>query len=167
MSVTVRPALASDAPVAAHVLRRSIQELCTADHQHDPDTLAQWLSNKTARRVGEWIASNETFMIVAELHDEIVGVGSIGRSGTITLCYVLPGQESRGVGAQMLAALETQAARWGTKRITLNSTVCARTFYERHGYVATCEATPGFGVTRCYPYEKVLPSGAMDTDFRM
>jgi hypothetical protein len=36
-----------DAPAACDVLRRSISELCVADHGNDPTILARWLSNKT------------------------------------------------------------------------------------------------------------------------
>jgi hypothetical protein len=43
----IRDAVADDAPAACQVLRRSIVELCAADHGDDPAILAQWLANKT------------------------------------------------------------------------------------------------------------------------
>ena len=46
MSFRVRAARLEDAEAAAHLLRRSIAELCQADHQDDPERLAGWLANK-------------------------------------------------------------------------------------------------------------------------
>jgi hypothetical protein len=43
----IRDAMTEDAPAACDVLRRSISELCVADHGNDPTILARWLSNKT------------------------------------------------------------------------------------------------------------------------
>jgi hypothetical protein len=43
----IRDAVAEDAPAACQVIRRSIVELCVADHRNDPEVLARWLSNKT------------------------------------------------------------------------------------------------------------------------
>ena len=47
MMAAVRKAEPRDAEAAAVVLRRSITELCTLDHDGDADTLAKWLANKT------------------------------------------------------------------------------------------------------------------------
>lgn len=55
MSVSVRQAVAMDAPAMAQVLRRSITELCLADHGNDPERLGAWLENKTAAKVAAWI----------------------------------------------------------------------------------------------------------------
>jgi len=43
----IRDAVAEDAPAACQVVRRSISELCIADHRSDPTILMRWLSNKT------------------------------------------------------------------------------------------------------------------------
>lgn len=43
----IRDAVAEDAIEACEALRRSITELCVADHRNDPDLLANWLRNKT------------------------------------------------------------------------------------------------------------------------
>jgi hypothetical protein len=52
----IRDAVAEDAPAACQVLRRSISELCVADHGNDPAILAKWLLNKTPDIVASWIA---------------------------------------------------------------------------------------------------------------
>jgi GNAT superfamily N-acetyltransferase len=44
-----------DAQEACPVLRRSIIELCAADHGHDPELLAAWLANKTPENFAAWM----------------------------------------------------------------------------------------------------------------
>jgi GNAT superfamily N-acetyltransferase len=153
-SFSVRPANASDAPAAVALLRASITELCVADHQNEPATLARWLRNKTTEHFLEWLANPEGLIVVAEDALGLSGVGSITRPGDLNLCYVRPGQQRVGVGRAMIAALEAQAERWGVTEIRLSSSLGARTFYERQGYVSSGDPTPAFGVRFNYPYVK-------------
>ncbi len=160
MSLSVRTAVPTDADAAVRVLRRSITELCVADHQGDPGTLEQWLSNKNVERFTSWVANPDTYVVVAEGDAGVCGVGMLNSRGEIQLCYVLPGCESQGVGRALLAAIESQARSWGIERLRLDSTRGACSFYERAGYRSLGEPACGFGLTRCHPYEKQLGGGA-------
>ena len=42
----IRDAVAADAPAACDMLRRSIAELCGADHRNDLAILERWFANK-------------------------------------------------------------------------------------------------------------------------
>jgi hypothetical protein len=53
----IRVARTEDAEQACTVLRRSIQDLCHADHNGDAAKLADWLSNKTPENVASWISN--------------------------------------------------------------------------------------------------------------
>jgi GNAT superfamily N-acetyltransferase len=64
-----------------------------------------------------------------------------------------------GIGTALLESLEAEARQWGLSSIELGSSSAARTFYERHGYVASGSPVPGFGISHCFPYRKAL--GAM------
>ena len=145
-----------DAPPAVVVLRRSITELCGADHLEDAATLERWLSNKTAANFLRWLADPEAALYVAELENTIVGVGLIHQSGEIRLCYVSPDSQRVGAGRALLAALEGQAIHWGLESVRLDSSRTALAFYARHGYVPAGDPTPGFGVTICHPHSKRL-----------
>ena len=63
--IEIRIAVAADAPTACEVLRRSITELCVADHSHDPEILGRWLANKTPEIVASWIARPDNSVLVA------------------------------------------------------------------------------------------------------
>jgi len=123
----------------------------------DADTLAQWLANKTTRDFLSWLAAEDNFCVVAETNDQIRGVGLLHRSGEVRLCYLAPGAQGQGLGKAILRVLEEKAREWGSRKLHLESTVSARPFYERAGYRSAGAAKPGFGISHCHPYEKILP----------
>ncbi|MDE2461315.1 MAG: GNAT family N-acetyltransferase [Gammaproteobacteria bacterium] len=156
MTLAVRPANSRDTEAAVKLVRRSITELCTADHRDDAATLDQWLANKTPENFRAWISDPDNFCVVAEDAGVVHGAGLLHRDGEIRLMYLAPGSQRQGTGRAIHAALETQARTWGLRMLFLDSTSLARSFYEALGYRATGEAKPRFGVLMCYPYEKPL-----------
>jgi N-acetylglutamate synthase-like GNAT family acetyltransferase len=152
----VREARAEDAEVACVVIRRSIVELCRADHQDDGPTLAAWLANKTPQNVRTWIANPDSYMIVADDDGGIFGVAAIHNSGKIVLNYVSPDARFRGVGKSLMRRLEARASELGRDTCILDSTGTARQFYRSIGYSEAGPPTPGFGLSPRYPMAKVL-----------
>ena len=130
----IRPARAADAAAACGVLRRSIAELCVADHDNDPQFLSRWLANKTPENVAAWIADPGNVVYVAVDDGRIAGVAAMTRAGLVTLNYVSPDFRFRGVSKVLLAALERKAAELGLTQCNLESTKTARRFYEAAGY---------------------------------
>jgi GNAT superfamily N-acetyltransferase len=155
-AVSVRRAVPEDADAAIALVRESITRLCVADHQNDPSALEPWLRNKTAETFVRWVDSADNHVVVAEVDSAIAGVASLRKAGEIQLFYVAPDKQRRGIGAALLAALETQARASGLDTLVLNSTVGARAFYERNGFTPSGAPVPGSGVSRCFPYQKAL-----------
>jgi GNAT superfamily N-acetyltransferase len=151
----IRDAVVEDAPAACQVLRRSISELCIADHKNDPAILAQWLSNKTPGIVASWIAQPGRSLLVGVEQGIIVAVGSIHNTGRITLNYVSPDARFRGVSKALLGALEARAIASGNARCSLNSTETALEFYVANGYVVDGPPDRKYG-TGGYPMSKLL-----------
>lgn len=131
--MVVRDALVDDAPAACVVLRRSIQELCTADHRNDPVVPSRRQSNKTPEQFISWVHQERHSVMVAVENGAVLAVGSVTDSGRIGLNYVSPDARFRGVSREMLRALETRACERGNARCTLESTATARRFYEANG----------------------------------
>jgi GNAT superfamily N-acetyltransferase len=134
-SPQIRLAIRSDAEAVCAVVRRSITESCGADHKGDHSVLSAWLANKTPERVANWIDSPETFAVVAEFDDAVVGFALMNLQGEIRLCYVVPEAQGYGVGRAMMEALEREASRRNLTDITLESTATARNFYLALGFV--------------------------------
>lgn len=135
MDILVRPGTAADAPSAITTLRRSIAELCAADHQDDPQALAGWLGNKTPETWARWIQRSDATVLVAEMSGRIVGVGMVDRHGEILLNYVHPEARFCGVSTAVLRALESTALAQGVLACRVDSTETARAFYVRRGYL--------------------------------
>jgi GNAT superfamily N-acetyltransferase len=148
-------AIVDDAPAACQVLRRSISELCVADHRNDPTILERWLSNKTPAVVSSWIAAPDSSVLVAVEAGTILAVGAVTDAGHINLNYVSPDARFRGVSRTLLGALEARAIARGNARCTLNSTTTAHRFYLGNGYVTDGPPTLEHG-TGGYPMSKQI-----------
>ena len=115
----IRDANAEDAEEACQVLRRSIIELCAADHRNDPALLEAWLRNKTPANVAAWMKRIDASYLVAVDEGAIAAVGAVTDAGEILLNYVSPDARFRGASRALLAALEARAA--GTRRDPLHA----------------------------------------------
>jgi GNAT superfamily N-acetyltransferase len=152
----IRDAIPEDAPGACVVLKRSIAELCEADHKNDPAILARWLGNKTVENVLAWISEPDNSLLVAVENGDVLAVGSVTDSGTVGLNYVSPDARFRGVSRALLRALETRAFERGNSRCALTSTETARRFYLSNGYIEAGEPSKAFGTSSGYPMCKAL-----------
>jgi GNAT superfamily N-acetyltransferase len=153
----IRDAVVADAPAACQVLRRSITELCNADHQNDAAILEGWLANKTPEIVASWVTQPGNSVLLAVEGDAVLGVGSITDLGEITLNYVSPDARFQGVSRALLHALEARAAERANTRCKLMSTQTARRFYLSAGYIEDGAPSMMFG-TSSYPMSKWLRS---------
>ncbi len=156
MTFQVRRAMGRDARAACQVVRRSIAELCAADHHDDEETLAEWLANKNVSSFEGWICSGRHIALVAKENGGVCAFGLLNREGSLSLLYVSPDTRFQEVSKALLGALEQEALDAGIQEITLASTITARHFYLRCGYAMTGDPYPGFGVTLCYPMSKRL-----------
>jgi GNAT superfamily N-acetyltransferase len=138
------------------VLRRSIVELCVADHHNDPTIVGRWLSNKTPGIVATWIAKPANTVLVAVENGSILGVDSITDGGEIMLNYVSPDARFRGVSRGLIATLEERAMLCGVERCHLLSTETARGFYHRAEYRGGGPPVGKFGTSASYPMSKTL-----------
>jgi GNAT superfamily N-acetyltransferase len=155
--VEIRDATPADADAACDVLRRSISQLCAADHGDDPAILGNWLNNKTPEIVAGWAKQPGNSLLVAVEGDVVLGVGSVTDAGEITLNYVAPDSRFRGISRALLAALEARAAERGNTSCTLTSTETAHRFYQTAGYRDDGQPIGNFGTSSGHPMSKRLP----------
>lgn len=134
MSVCIRPAAIEDAAAACEAVRRSIAELCHADHQGDPERIARWLSNKTVESFRRWIAAPEYLAFVGTVEGRVLGFALLERAGKLSLLYVSPEGRFRGLCKGMLAAAEEAARGLGIETLRLESSFTAHRFYLACGY---------------------------------
>jgi GNAT superfamily N-acetyltransferase len=151
----IRPARKEDAAAICAVVRRSIEELCGADHRGDPAVLAAWLENKTPQTVERWIANPVNRNLVAVETDEVLAAGCVTEAGEVVLNYVSPDARFRGVSRALLEAMEACARELGCREVRLSSTATALRFYRDAGYVEDGAACGKHGIP-CHPLRKAL-----------
>jgi GNAT superfamily N-acetyltransferase len=156
VAIVIRRAIPADTVATCELVRRSITELCVADHRRDESTIAAWLSNKTLDNFASWISSPRHVALVAEEARAIVGFALLNRAGTIALLYVAPEFRFSGVSKAMLASLEEHAIAFGITELRLESSATASSFYRERGYLRAGDTVQGVGVTRAFPLSKRL-----------
>lgn len=139
-------------------MRRSIAELCVADHRNEEAILGRWLGNKTPGVFAAWLGQPDHSLLVAVEDGNVLGVGSVTDAGEITLNYVSPDARFRGISRALLGALEARAMERGNAQCTLTSTATARRFYRANGYVEGGLPAGNFGTSSGYPMTKLLVS---------
>jgi GNAT superfamily N-acetyltransferase len=152
----IRDAAPEDAPAACEVLRRSIAELCVADHGGDAAILARWLANKTPANVARWIARPGNSVLLAVEGAAVLAVGAVTDAGEITLNYVSPDARFRGASRALLVAMEQRAAERGNARCTLKSTETAHRLYREAGDADDEPPSGEFGTRSGHPMSKAI-----------
>lgn len=155
--IIVRPARREDAASASKVLRRSIAELCIADHKADPLLLKPWLSNKTVEQFLVWLSMADSRLFVAENAGDIIAVGSMTICGEITLNYVSPEARFCGASKALMETMEAEARSHGVKECTLTSTETAHRFYLGLGYRDTETTSSSVTSHPVYRMQKQFP----------
>lgn len=153
---TIARAEEQHAEEACSVLRRSICEVCAADYNNDAAVLDEWSSNKTVENVTSWIASPETHALVALKHNRVVGVGVASLAGEILLLYVIPEHLLKGAGRMLLQSIEDTLASSGVTVSTTVSSITAKAFYERNGYIENGEPIYVGDIEGDFPLKKKL-----------
>lgn len=154
MKLKIRGGEAKDAGRAMDVIRRSIVELCEADHQNDAKEITEWLLNKTEDNWMKWVSNPRGVVFVAEQESQLVGVGMVDAEGMILLNYVHPDARYKGVSKALLAAMEIHALDRGLGRCALQSTHTALGFYQRCGY----SPIPGSEPTELFLEKQLIPA---------
>ncbi|WPZ32416.1 GNAT family N-acetyltransferase [Thalassobaculum sp. OXR-137] len=133
--IDYRPALASDAPAIARILRRSMR------------TAMPWLPDLHTPEEDLWFVENRLLpdgrVTVATDSGDSVGYMALSAGGDwIEHLYLLPTHWRRGIGTELLRRAQGESAQlqlWAFQR-----NMPARRFYERHGFRAV-EVTDGAG----------------------
>lgn len=121
------------------LLIESIIENCAADYNNDPQIVKEWLANKTPENIAQWInATNNVSLAALDIHTgKFAGFFLMNKDGEILLNYVLSSHIYKGVGKILLKEAEHIAKSSSIKTLSVISTITAKNFYERNGFV-TC-----------------------------
>ncbi|MBA2649564.1 MAG: GNAT family N-acetyltransferase [Legionella sp.] len=123
------------------LLIESITMNCAADYNNDPLIMKEWLANKTPENMSQWINSTNNISLVAldTSKGKLSGFVLMNKDGEILLNYVLPSHIYKGLGKVLLKEMEHIAKSLGIQTLLVVSTITAKNFYERNGFVKNGE----------------------------
>lgn len=137
--VVVRRATEEDVEAVGHVHRRSIRGI--SGESYPPDVIEAWAEPRSPEHYLKAVRAKE-FFVAEDEGGRIVGFGVLNvESREIEAVYVGPEASRRGVGLQIMRALEERAGAAGLDSLRLNASLNGVPFYERAGYERREEGT--------------------------
>lgn len=138
-SFQIREANTNDVDAIRAVHRQSVLDL--AIETYPVEVISGWKPNpspESIERHKESIRSGFELVWVAEISGRIEGFSVLVPSESeLRACYVTGVVANNGVGSGLLQVLEKRARELGLKKLKLSSSINARPFYEKNGYVAS------------------------------
>ena len=114
-----------------HIL--SIKRLCGKHYTHEQ--LNAWTSVLTPS-VYEQALKEKAFLVANDSQQNLMGLGILdAHSAEISAIYIHPDAVGKGVGTKLLYKLEEIARNSNVAKVTLHSTLNAKGFYQKHGYL--------------------------------
>lgn len=151
-SVEVRSYRSEDANATLTVFLEAITE--TAEADYSPGQIAAW-ARPEKRTVPEWDrAMQGRNSYVALLDKQIVGFSDVNREGYIDMMFVSPRHSRRGVASALLTHLHVDAQAHGIRGLSVDASITARPFFEKHGFTTVTQQNP-------------MTAGVQMTNFRM
>lgn len=103
--------------------------------QEQIDVWAQSIASKD-----KWAESLlKNFTYVVECEDKVVGFGDMTQDGSLEHLYVDKDLQGHGVASLILKAIEQKAHELGLAEITTESSITARPFFEKRGFIVIKE----------------------------
>jgi GNAT superfamily N-acetyltransferase len=123
------------------LLMESITVNCAVDYNNDAQIMKDWLASKTPENISKWINSENNISLVAfdAVKEKFAGFILMNKDGEILLNYVLSAYIYKGVGKGLLKEMEHIAKSSGITALSVVSTITAKDFYERNGFVRNGE----------------------------
>ena len=151
----IRKATFQDAPGILRAHQNSIREIASKDHS--VDQISAWSDHLTAEGYIKAMRSGEEYYIALD-DEKVIGFSAM-KNSTVMAVYVSSEGAGRGVGKALYYILEREAARRNLTKFSLTSSLTARGFYKKLGFVELEEVLHKFksGVTvKCFRMEKNL-----------
>ena len=132
MSVLVRQFHPADAPSLAELFHRSLREAGLLHYIREQ--VRAWSPSPPDPADYVIRASERTVLVATDENEHTIGYGDIGADGFIDHLYCHPDHVGRGVGSELLAAIETSAVANGVSELRANASEGLRRLLSRRGF---------------------------------
>jgi putative acetyltransferase len=133
MAIALRPALPADAPALAALFRASVEVLGAEDYSEAQVEAWSALADDEAE-FAKKLASKLTIVALAD--GALAGFAALKGTDVLDMLYVHPNFARRGVASALCDALEKLSLARHAKKLTVDASDSAESFFSRRGYVA-------------------------------
>lgn len=131
-----RTATLSDLKEMQELFIETIKSVCQKDY--NPKQIEVWISGVS--NTERWInVINTQFVLLAIIENKIVGYGTLKEGNYIDLFYIHKEYQRQGIADKILEKLEHQAIKDNSNVITLDSSITAKPFFEKKGFIVKAE----------------------------
>ena len=130
--ITLRMYHPDDAPALLELFKDTVRRVNCRDYP--PGQIAAWSSEEIDR--AKWAARFAgRHVLLAEAADgRIAGFGELEPDGHIDRFFISADHHRKGIGRQLMTALQAEARRIGLTTLRLEGSITARPFFERMGF---------------------------------
>jgi GNAT superfamily N-acetyltransferase len=136
--ITIRPFADEDAAAVAALIARTMRISNARDYP--ADRLEALIAYFTPEKL--CVLAGERTCLVALAGPRVIGTAA-REGGELATFFVDPEHQRCGVGAQLLAVLESEARAAGMRELRVTASLTGVGFYERLGYHRTGPMVPG------------------------
>lgn len=130
--VVVRKFQGSDIDQILTLFYHTVRQINRKDYS--PKQVETWAPETPDRT--KWLNSlQKNLTYVVEIGKKIIGFEDMDQTGYIDHLYSHADFQGKGVGSAILKKLEEQARQLNLEQLTTESSITAKPFFERHGFV--------------------------------
>lgn len=128
----IRPATPADAEQIGLIYFNTIRTVNIRDYSQAQ--VEAWAPEASVSPQGWTLKQGNRWTAVADEEGQILGFGELEPNGHIDCFYVHHEHQRRGVGRQILQAIEAEARRLGLSRLFVEVSITARPFFSSMGF---------------------------------
>ncbi len=127
----LRKATRSDLPFILELFVNTVGTVCS--HDYSENQIKIWTSVSDNKK--EWENKiDQTYFIIAETENKIVGFGSLDPADNIDLLYIHHKYHRCGIGQAILNELEKESKKKNTCELFTNASITSYSFFKNQGF---------------------------------
>ena len=128
----IRPLTELDIPEMRELFRTTVLTVNSKDYTKEE--VADWAScGESVAHWKELLAKND-YIGAIDGQGKIVGFSSMNAEGYLHSMFVHKDWQGKGVATLLLSEVEKMACGYGVRKISVEVSITARPFFEKHGY---------------------------------
>lgn len=132
IKIILRPGHLEDLQAMQALFAASIRNVCAEDYR--PEQLDAWASSTENQE--RWYAIfTKQQIVVAECDGRLCGFATLAEGGYLDLLYVHKDHQRQGIAQKLLDDLIQKAKSAGQRHLTTASSITARRFFEKNGFI--------------------------------